>query len=91
MLATPRTGDRRDDPDQIRLVLPIRDLAHRHIGHGAREEHYESVGAALLWTLGAGLGPAFTPEVRDAWAAASCRMLAATMTEAARDSGRMAA
>jgi hemoglobin-like flavoprotein len=25
------------------------------------------VGTALLWTLEQGLGPDFTPEIRDAW------------------------
>jgi hemoglobin-like flavoprotein len=43
-------------------------LARRHHGYGVREEHYASVGAALLWTLEQGLGFGFTAEVRDAWA-----------------------
>ncbi len=30
--------------------------------------HYDTVGTALLWALEKGLGSAFTPEVRDAWA-----------------------
>jgi nitric oxide dioxygenase len=32
-----------------------------------RDDQYGSVGTALLWTLERGLGPEFTPEVRDAW------------------------
>jgi hemoglobin-like flavoprotein len=32
-----------------------------------RDEHYATVGAALLWTLEKGLGAEFTPELRDAW------------------------
>ena len=48
----------------------VADLARRHAGYGVRERHYESVGEALLWTLEQGLGAAFTPELRDAWAAA---------------------
>lgn len=32
-----------------------------------KDEHYETVGAALLWTLEKALGAAFTPEVRGAW------------------------
>jgi hemoglobin-like flavoprotein len=35
-----------------------------------KNEHYQTVGAALLWTLEQGLGDAFTPDVRDAWATA---------------------
>ena len=31
-------------------------------------QHYDSVGAALLWTFEKGLGEQFTPEVMDAWA-----------------------
>ena len=52
-----------------------------------REGHYASVGQALLWTLERGLGEAFTPEVRDAWAAAYA-LLSAAMIEAAAEAGR---
>jgi hypothetical protein len=37
---------------------------------GVHEKHYVTVGTALLWTLSAGLGEKFTPEVREAWTAA---------------------
>ena len=33
-------------------------------------EHYAPVGAALLWALEQGLGPAFTSDVKLAWAEA---------------------
>jgi hemoglobin-like flavoprotein len=46
----------------------VESLGRRHVGYGVREEHYVSVGAALLWTLGQGLGEEFTPEVEEAWA-----------------------
>jgi hemoglobin-like flavoprotein len=45
-------------------------LATRHVGYGARKEHYPVVGAALLWTLEKGLGDGWTPDVADAWTAA---------------------
>jgi hemoglobin-like flavoprotein len=48
----------------------VRQLGARHVGYGVRTEHYATVGSALLWTLGEGLGEKFTPEVREAWAAA---------------------
>jgi len=32
-----------------------------------KDEHYETVGLALLWTLKTGLGSAFTPSVAAAW------------------------
>lgn len=45
-------------------------LGARHVGYGVRPEHFDVVGAALLWTLEQGLGEAFTAAVRDAWVAA---------------------
>ena len=45
-------------------------LGRRHAGYGVRPEHYDTVGAALLWTLEQGLGDAFTDDVRAAWAEA---------------------
>ena len=50
------------------IVPAAQQLARRHAGYGARPEHYPVVGAALIDTLEKGLGPAFTPEVREAWA-----------------------
>jgi hemoglobin-like flavoprotein len=55
----------------LETVLPAASaLAKRHVGYGARSEHYPVVGAALLWTLEKGLGANWTPEVAEAWTAA---------------------
>ena len=54
-----------DDLDM--LVPAVRALGKRHAGYGVLDEHYETVGTALIWTLETGLGDAFTFEVRDAW------------------------
>jgi nitric oxide dioxygenase len=52
-------------------ILPAASaLAKRHVGYGARAEHYPVVGAALLWTLEKGLGDGWTPDVANAWTAA---------------------
>ena len=51
-------------------------------GYGVRPEHYDTVAAALIWTLEKGLGEAFTPEVKDAWVAVYT-LLAQTMKDAA--------
>ena len=52
-------------------VLPAASaVAKRHVGYGAKPEHYPVVGGALLWTLEKGLGEAWTPELAEAWAAA---------------------
>lgn len=64
------------------LLPAVRELGRRHGGYGVRPAHYATVGAALLGTLEEGLGAAFTPEVRDAWAAAY-GLLAAEMIAAA--------
>jgi hemoglobin-like flavoprotein len=55
--------------DMPTLVMTLQGLARRHVGYGVRDEHYDKVGEALLWTLEQGLGDAFTPQVRGAWAA----------------------
>ncbi|MFZ6723785.1 globin family protein [Undibacterium sp. Ji49W] len=49
------------------LVPVLQGLAIRHDGYGVKESHYETVGGALLKTLGQGLGDAFTADVKDAW------------------------
>lgn len=57
-------------------------LARRHVGYGVQPAHYDTVGSALTWTLQQGLGEAFTPPVREAWAAAYAQ-IATTMRTAA--------
>ena len=65
-----------------RLIPVVEDLGRRHAAYGVSDSHYETVGAALLWTLEKGLGKDFTPDVREAWATVY-GLLAATMKEAA--------
>jgi hemoglobin-like flavoprotein len=60
----------------------LRQLGARHTSYGVRDEHYSSVGVALLWTLERGLGSAFTPEVKHAWTALYAA-IANTMLEGA--------
>lgn len=49
------------------LAPALQALGRRHHGYGVEDRHYATVAEALLWTLGQGLGPAFTDESRDAW------------------------
>jgi len=49
------------------LVPALQGLGRRHVDYGVEPRHYDDVGAALLGTLEAGLGDAFTPEVKGAW------------------------
>jgi hemoglobin-like flavoprotein len=67
------------------LVPVVEDLGRRHVGYGVADAHYDTVGAALLWTLEKGLGDAFTAEVKDAWVAVY-GLLAGTMKNAAKQS-----
>lgn len=69
-----------DDLD--RLVPVVEDLGRRHTGYGVKDEHYATVGTVLLWTLKECLGEAFTPEVKEAWAA-TYGILSYTMQKAA--------
>jgi hemoglobin-like flavoprotein len=55
----------------LETILPAASaLARRHVSYGVKAEHYEPVGAALLWTLQRGLAADWTPPVADAWTAA---------------------
>jgi len=56
---------------RLDALLPVvRDLARRHTGYGVDGAHYAVVGETLIWTLEQGLGDAFTPAIRHAWASA---------------------
>ena len=49
------------------LVPAVEALGRRHAGYGVQAKHYATVGQALLDTLQAGLGDAFTRDAREAW------------------------
>ena len=49
------------------IVGAVQDLGRRHVGYGVTDAHYDTVGDALIWTLGKGLGDDFTDDVKDAW------------------------
>jgi hemoglobin-like flavoprotein len=56
--------------DRPEALLPaLAALGRRHAGYGVNKHDYETVGEALIWTLEQGLGPSFTPDVREAWEA----------------------
>lgn len=65
------------------IVPAVQALGARHAGYGVEEDHYATVGAALLWTLERGLGAEFTPAVREAWTS-TYTLLANTMIDAQR-------
>jgi hemoglobin-like flavoprotein len=71
--------------DRLEALAPeLTTLAQRHVAYGVEPQHYDLVGQALIATLAAGLGEAFTPALREAWTCAY-GALAKTMVAAAYD------
>jgi hemoglobin-like flavoprotein len=75
-----------DNPRELQPVLE--SLGRRHVYYGVEDRHYDSVGVALMDTLEHLLGPAFTPEVKEAWLAIYAHM-AGTMKRAAANLPKM--
>jgi len=73
------------DPAMLNRILD--GLATRHAAYGVRDEHYDKVGEALIWTLEKSLGDDFTPQIKSAWislyAAIAAQMRAAARPKAA--------
>jgi hemoglobin-like flavoprotein len=72
------------------LVPHVKALGARHANYGVTVKHYAIVADALMWTLERGLGEAFTPEVRSAWAKVY-GVLAGAMQAGASEAGEMRA
>ena len=64
------------------IVPAVQDLGRRHVRYGVKDAHYDTVAAALLWTLEQGLGELYNEDVKAAWASAY-GLLASTMKDAA--------
>jgi hemoglobin-like flavoprotein len=52
------------------IVPALRGLGARHVGYGARPEHYPVVGEVLIASMADVAGHAWRPEYERAWAAA---------------------
>lgn len=71
--------------DNLESIVPaVQQLGVRHVAYGVKEEDYATVGEALLWTLGEGLGDAFTDTVKEAWTT-TYSTLADVMISASRE------
>ncbi|WP_010521624.1 globin family protein [Aquimarina agarivorans] len=69
--------------DNLEAIVPaVQNLGKNHLAYGVKNEHYDTVGSALLYTLETGLGDDFTPNVKDAWTEVYS-VLATTMKDAA--------
>lgn len=71
-----------DDLDK--LVPVVQKLGRDHVSYGVKDEHYDTVGNALIWTLGQGLGESFTDDLKNAWLEVYT-ILATTMKDAAAE------
>ncbi len=71
--------------DLEKIVSAVKALGVRHVGYGVKDAHYDTVGSALIWTLGKGLGEEFTDALKAAWIKVYT-LLATTMKEAAAES-----
>lgn len=69
-----------ENPEKILPVLE--KMGADHVKYGVKDEQYDIVGAALIWTLNKGLGDAFTEEVEAVWTEAY-GIIATTMKKGA--------
>ena len=54
--------------DRLHTLGPLlEELGRAHLRYGVMDRHYDTVGLALLATLEAALGKAFTAPVQEAW------------------------
>jgi hemoglobin-like flavoprotein len=53
----------------VGLDMELRAMGARHLDYGVKDEHYATVGAALIDMLSEVLGGKFTPQMREAWLA----------------------
>jgi hemoglobin-like flavoprotein len=71
--------------DRLDALIPVvQALGRRHLAYGVRDEHYDTVGACLLWTLEKGLGDAWNADVKEAWTVVY-GILAKVMKDAANE------
>jgi len=74
--------------DRLDEIVPqVAELGRRHGSYGVTDAHYDTVGAALLWTLEQGLGGAWTPAVKAAWVTAYTTVAGVMRSAAAEDGG----
>lgn len=72
------------------IMDPVREMAIRHVGYGAEDRHYATVGAALIATLRETLGESFSAATEAAWTTAY-QTLSSAMIAAATDARKGAA
>jgi hemoglobin-like flavoprotein len=77
--------------DNLQALVPtLEHLGRNHARYGVTDRHYDTVGAALLWTLEQGLKDAWTPAAQSAWTAAYTTVATVMRNAASRASERAA-
>jgi len=76
--------------DLEKLVPFVAELGRRHKGYGVEDRHYDTVGAALLWTLEQGLGSTWSPATAEAWGV-TYGLLSSVMREGTESTSQSAA
>jgi len=66
------------------IVPAVQELGRKHVDYGVKDEDYDAVAEALLWTLEKGFGDDFTAEVKAAWTTVYT-LLASVMIGAANE------
>ena len=66
--------------DTETLFGALRQLGARHASYGIDQHHYPIVGEALILTLEAALGDAFTADVKKQWIAVADQIFNAMLT-----------
>jgi len=58
------------------ITMEVVKLA-KHVNYGVKEEHYNAVGLALIWTLRRALADNWNDELQDAWLLCYCTLSSA--------------
>ncbi|WP_319528916.1 globin domain-containing protein [uncultured Cohaesibacter sp.] len=66
------------------VVGSIRELGAKHKAYGVEDEHYDAVGAALIYTLKTALSEIWADELEEAWVK-TYDLVATTMKEGVPD------
>ena len=71
--------------DKLDAIIPaIKKMGERHVDYGVKDEHYDTVGEALVWALDASIKDDFTEATKAAWIDAYT-LVADTMKAAAAE------
>lgn len=75
---------------KVEEIIPVvKQLGAKHLTYGVKDEHYDTVGGALLYTLEKGLGDDWNDELKAAWTE-TYGTVAGVMKEAAAEAAAAA-